>query len=476
MHQTGEVVGPWFALLAAVLGEGVARLPATACAAAVRGAPPRRPAVQLLSAVARSAAVLGAGVATAAGLMMLAAAAWSWGAAAAVLAVAVLPLAAAPLTAAPLLGAPLRIALLAWCAVRASAGLGGSPVAPAAALAGLLAAVAVAAAAAGAVGTARQEWAAGLRRHLRDSVSVLVAAPIMLAVGVVPLLVGLPLAPWELWRHCTRGPAAPPGATPGSSPDRGGALFVLYLDGVGKTRLAPTTVARGLGAALDEALPGARFVTDVLPYSPLQSPLTERTGSGPVWRWLRRHAFPMLAGHNILQTVVASDARYQQAYGLAVAHAGWAALCRAGYRRGDRLVVLGYSGGAVVGVAAADRLADLAAAPTVPVVSIGGYLDGRTLPGRATVHHLASSADRVERLGRVMFPARWAAFADSAWNRAVAGGTVVLHEVPGFRHIGPQGYLAPGTGPAAGGGAEGEGGLTRTVTTLAMLLTSTSRR
>jgi hypothetical protein len=483
------VVAPWLALFAAVLGESVARLPADACAATARGAAVRRPEVQLLVAAARSAAVLGFGVGTTATVLALAST-WSWGAAAGAVAIAVLPLAAAPITAAPLLGAPLRVGLLVWCATRAAAGLGGSPTALAALSAGAVAAAALGMALGTTLGPRRCGPAS--RQAVRDSTSTLVASPLILASGVVPVLIGLPLAPWELWRYCTRRRGLAPVGAEGPGADTDAALFVVYLDGVGKTWLPPTTVARGLDAALGAALgastgqvqPGVRFLTDVLPYSPLQSPVTERAWSGPIWRWLRRHAYPMLVGHNILQTVVAADARYQQAYGHAVADAAWDALRRAGCRRGDRLVVLGYSGGAVVGAAAADPLVHLAGEPDVLVVSIGGFLDGRVLPERAKVHHLASDTDALERLGRAMFPARWPVFGDSAWNRALASGAVVCHPVPGSRHVGPRGYLAPARDtpqdagvvvPVAGtprGVAHRDltGNLTRTVTLLAELL------
>ena len=141
-----------------------------------------------------------------------------------------------------------------------------------------------------------------------------------------------------------------------------------------------------------------------------------------------------------------TDARYQQAYGHALAAAVAAALHRAGHRPGDRVAVVGYSGGAVVGMALADPLAGLIGGPRPVLVSLGGYVDGVRVPERAQVHHVASSADRLEHLGRVMFPARWPVCRRSAWNRALAVGTVVRHPVDGPhqigpRHVGPRGYL-----------------------------------
>lgn len=455
------------ALLAAALGAAVAQLPAVACSALVRRDAPRSPAVQLVLAGARSVLVLGVGVATTAAVTMLAVPGWTWTGAVAVVAVGMVPLAAAPITAAPLLGAPLRIGLLAWCAGRVLPGLGGSAPALLALLAGSAAAVAVCAL----LGPRRLTEVIGQTIH--DTVSALVAVPIVVAVGVVPLLISLPLAPWELWWSCRPGRSAgprPPGRTGPAE------LFVVYLDGVGKTGRAPTRVARDLVVTLGAALPGARFVTDVLPYSPLQLPLTQRPGSGRVWRWLRRRAFPMLVGHNIVQALVAGDARYQQAYGVVLARAMVESLWRAGHRPGDRVVVLGYSGGALIGVAAADPLADLLDGPAsasgpasgpasaLVVVSVGGYLDGRRMSRRVTVHHLTGSADRLERLGRAMFPARWVVVRRSAWNRALAQGRVVRHPVADSRHIGSRGYLATSKNAA------GASNLARTVAVIARLL------
>jgi hypothetical protein len=444
-----------FALLVAALGVAVGRLPADACAALVRGLVPQAPASGLLIDWMRCAAVLGAGTAAAAMVVVLAVPGWSWGAAATAVAVGLLPLAAAPVTAAPLLGAPLRLGLWAWCAVRVLDQMDTTPATVAAVLAGSVAAATVS------VTLGRRGLVEAIRQSVRDSVSVLVASPLVVAVGGVPLLVGLPLAPWELWRYCQRcypAPAPPPAR---DGPPK---LFVVYLDGVGKTRRAPTRVAGELVRALGMALPGARFVTDVLPYSPQQVPLTERPGAGPVWRWLHQHAFPMLVGHNILQTLVACDARYQQGYGHALAQAMTAALHRAGHRAGDQVAVLGYSGGAVVGVAAADPLADLIGGPAPVVISLGGYLDGNRTPQHATVHHVTSSADRLERLGQAMFPARWPVASRSAWHRALADERVVRHSVTGPRHVGPHGYLAVAKDP------DGTSNLVRTVAVAARLL------
>lgn len=431
------MIAAGLALLVAALGEAVARLPADACRAVTRGSAPRAPVAQLVFAWWRCTAVLGTGVATAATVLVLADPELGWAPAAGAVAVGLLPLVAAPLTAAPLLGAPLRIGLLAWCAVRVLDRLPATP----ATFTGVLAGVLAGAVAATVVGgtPAHRGLGGALRRTARDTVSVLVASPLMLAVGVVPVLVGLPLGPWELWRYCRRRRGAPSPEPP--APGGTGELFVVYLDGVGKTWRAPTRVARDLVAALGDALPGARVVTTVLPYSPLQLPLTERPGSGWAWRWLRRRAFPMLVGHNILQTLVAADARYQQAYGRAVAGAMAEGLRRAGYRAGDRVAVLGYSGGALIGIAAAAPLTALIGRSPV-VVSLGGYLDGHGMPERVTVHHLVSSSDRLERLGRAMFPARWALVRHSAWNRARSRGAIVYHRVTGPRHVGPRGYLA----------------------------------
>ena len=455
-----------FALLAAAIGEALGRMPGDAATVALRApehsAPPGGPVRQLAAAVARSLAVL----TTVVGVIAVTGAA-----APSTTAVGLLPLAAAPLTAAPLIGAPLRLALLTWCAVR----LLGAGVPPGALVAGFVAGLAVWAALGprgmGPWGMGRRRLGATLRQTVRDVVSVLAATPIVVPL-CVPLLIGLALAPWELWRRCREPlipePLIPPLAAGPAAPGSG--LSVVYLDGVGKTWRPPTRVARELADELGIAVSGARFVTDVLPYSPLQLPLTERRGSGPAWRWLRRHAFGMLVGRNILQTVVVSDARYQAAFGAALAGAITAALHRAGHRPGDGVALVGYSGGAVVAVAAADVLAAALVSSerggSDPVViSVGGYLDGRVLPQRAVVHHLASPDDVIERLGRMMFPARWRVVRSSAWNRALAAGRVVVHPVAGSRHIGPQGYLS-----AASGGPDGGSHLRRTAAVAAALL------
>jgi hypothetical protein len=148
---------------------------------------------------------------------------------------------------------------------------------------------------------------------------------------------------------------------------------------------------------------------------------------------------------NIFQVAVAADPRYGPIFATGVARVIAREACAAGYRVGSsqRLVLLGYSGGAQVAVSCAPFLKRLLDT-TVHVISLGGVLDSD--PGLRIVSrmdHIVGDRDVMEKIGRIAFPGRWPLARASAWNTARQEGVVRVQHLAGMAHNTPGGYMDP---------------------------------
>jgi hypothetical protein len=227
----------------------------------------------------------------------------------------------------------------------------------------------------------------------------------------------------------------------GAAADRPPAAYLVYLDGIGKRRFRDSRDGGQLVAALVAGAPELRVLGQVLPYSPLVTPLADR----PVWARLRHRAGILLFLHNVMQIFVAADRRYRPLYNRAVGAqiTGW--LRGAGYRAGSGVpvVLVSYSGGAQVATGAAAELHVQLACPVV-LISIGGFHNGANDLGHVQgVHRLTSAGDRIERVGTWLFPPLWPIARRSGWNRARRAGLVTEHRLDPATHVGPRSYISP---------------------------------
>lgn len=243
--------------------------------------------------------------------------------------------------------------------------------------------------------------------------------------------------------------AAPPVAA--ADAENNAAPFVVYLSGVasisGEYLLRREKMFIN---ALRDRLPHAVIIDDVFPYSPSGLPLLASPRLfDRLWRWLQKLDLQkrgnLLRGlinlRNIYQVMVSADHRYGPIFSQGAASAIGAALVEAGYRADSRIVIVGYSGGAQVAVGAAPFLKAQFGGP-IDVISVGGVIASD--PGIAavdTVHHFCGDADRVEKLGALMFAERWPAYANSHWNKAKRDGRLTVYQFSDMAHAGPKGYF-----------------------------------
>ncbi|MFN7175672.1 MAG: hypothetical protein ACK4MX_02160, partial [Thermaurantiacus sp.] len=203
-------------------------------------------------------------------------------------------------------------------------------------------------------------------------------------------------------------------------------------------------------ADLAAALPGCRVIADLFPYSAFGVPLN---GDRVLARFWAAVATPsgrltgllnlMINLRNFLQVLTSADHRYGPFYNFGLAQVIVDAMLRDGYdpARPRPLVLVGYSGGGQLAIAASGMVHETLGVP-VHVVSIGGFLASVPgIDGVARLTHIHGSRDSLQALGRIVFPERWPAMPHSHWNRAEREGRIRMVAMEGVQHAGPGGYF-----------------------------------
>jgi hypothetical protein len=261
---------------------------------------------------------------------------------------------------------------------------------------------------------------------------------------------------WAGWRKraADAKDVARPGAESGVSARAAHEEYVVYLSGIGK--------ASGRWSFPEEAdfvtrlragCPDAAVIDDIFPYALTFRGLEEERIFKPLWSSVTRRLLDdpsSLVGwlinlRNVFQVAVSIDHRYGPFFNLGAAEGIREALCDRGYVIGSRqrVVLIGYSGGAQVSLGAATFLAQMLNAPIV-LISVGGAMSSD--PGCRWVAHiyrLLGDDDGIDRVSSIAFAGRWPLMKRSDWNWAVAQGKVTAIPIGPVRHNGPRGYFGP---------------------------------
>ena len=226
--------------------------------------------------------------------------------------------------------------------------------------------------------------------------------------------------------------------------------FVVFLTGIHS--VSETTYARReikLLDRLEHKLPNCEVI-EVFPYSPSNRSLTGDRFFAWFWKTALRLKMNklFLAGlliniRNIFQVVVSADSRYGPIYNQGMAESIYKSLLSHGYSKADKapIIIIGYSGGGQIAVAAAGPLYDLSKAE-ISVISLGGIIASEpSLDKIKTLYHLIGKKDKVHNIGRIFFPGRWPIIRYSAWNRAKAKAKIKFVDMGPPDHTGKNGYL-----------------------------------
>ena len=304
---------------------------------------------------------------------------------------------------------------------------------------------------------------------------------LLLLVGLLALLVMAAIAPldalgwWAGWWGRARYTFDAAEAAASAEPPE---HFVIYLSGVGSIAndwQFPEELA--FTAALNERLGRAVIVDDIFPYAVAVRDLSDEGAFRRLWGVVQRARSSdpntvlgwLLMVRNAFRMAVSVDHRYGPYYNLANAVTIREALRAHGYQRGSgqRVVLIGYSGGAQLVVAAATFLTRMLRAP-VRVISIGGAVGSD--PGllwAEHVYHLRGERDPIDRLSNLLFAGRWPLLRESAWNVARREGRLTFVPMGPMGHTGTTGYYGAAPLP------DGTPRLDRTVAIVAALIRST---
>lgn len=228
--------------------------------------------------------------------------------------------------------------------------------------------------------------------------------------------------------------------------------FVIFLDGIANVGAGNYHDVEALLAGLASACPRSVILGDVMPYSVLDVDLLSPTRPlAPFWRRMFDRKLEGKGGlidfsinlRNLAQVLVAADQRYGNVFGRGEAQLMLDSLLTRGYQPGSGtpITIVGYSGGAQIGLVAAPFLSRSLSAP-LSMVSLGGVMASEAgLDYLDVMYHLEGSSDWVPKSGRALFPGLWRIAKRSHWNRLRRSGRLKFVEMGPMRHNGSGSYI-----------------------------------
>jgi hypothetical protein len=178
------------------------------------------------------------------------------------------------------------------------------------------------------------------------------------------------------------------------------------------------------------------------------NPLTRNNLFAGVWRGVERVQawFPRLPVdfvvniRNVIAVMVSADARYGPIQNQALAQVLYDSLRYHGYPLGSGvpITLIGYSGGGQMSMGAVRYLQPATRAP-IDIISLAGVISGNTgTQYIEQLYHLAGSRDVIEKVGSIVFPARWPVALLSNWNWAKRRGRIAFISLGNLGHNGPN--------------------------------------
>ncbi len=233
---------------------------------------------------------------------------------------------------------------------------------------------------------------------------------------------------------------------------------MVYLDGIHQSEQEHPPRVAALLAELAAQLPtGTLLIEGVQTYTISPAELAADAGS----RWFWRRLFALQESHpnrlvnaicgglvqanNVIKVGISADRRYGPILNYELALKVVQRLVEAGLRQGSgqRIVLLGYSGGGEMAVGMADVLHVLSRCPVQILTCCGVFSGNQRLDQVAGVAMVVGSRDPVAALGPLLFPGRSPLLPFSNWNKARFAGRVSREVVAGMGHNGRSGPFSP---------------------------------
>ncbi|MCD8488484.1 MAG: CAAX protease [Desertifilum sp.] len=278
----------------------------------------------------------------------------------------------------------------------------------------------------------------------------------LMAMGLIALIVAGLLIPLETlgWWAGWYGDPLETQLDPGTlvkplPPEQQVSRYVIYLDGIAQSKFQYLPEAENFLTTLESVLPDdILIVKGLMPYSPVNRPLTEERFLSFFWRLATKFQGSESLGflgflgsltiqlRNMIVVAISADRRYGPIYNRGTAQVMYNSLINHGYEpdSGIPITLVGYSGGAQISLAAAPYLRQTLKAP-IEVISIAGVFSGNQNALQIEhFHHFVGDKDVLERLGAILFPKRWAIAFLSYWNRAKRRGKISINSLGEVGH------------------------------------------
>jgi hypothetical protein len=234
--------------------------------------------------------------------------------------------------------------------------------------------------------------------------------------------------------------------------------FVVYLDGIHQSVEEHPPRVAALLAELAAGLPaGTVLIKGVQTYT--ISPAELAADAGSRWFWRRLFALQehhpnrlvnaicaaLVQANNVIKVGISADRRYGPILNYELALKVARRLVEAGLRQGSgqRIVLLGYSGGGEMAMGMADVLQVLCRCPVQILTCCGVFSGNQRLDQVAGIAMVVGSRDPVAALGPLLFPGRSRLLPLSNWNKARFAGRVSREVVAGMGHNGRSGPFSP---------------------------------
>jgi hypothetical protein len=234
--------------------------------------------------------------------------------------------------------------------------------------------------------------------------------------------------------------------------------FVVYLDGIHQSEQEHPPRVAALLQDLEGQLPaGTLLIQGVQTYTISPAELAADAGSRWFWRrlFLLQENHPnrlvnaicggLVQANNVIKVGISADRRYGPILNYELALKVVQRLVEAGLRQGSgqRIVLLGYSGGGEMAMGMADVLQVLSRCPVQILTCCGVFSGNQRLDQVAGIAMVVGSRDPVAALGPLLFPGRSPLLPFSNWNKARYAGRVTREMVVGMGHNGRTGPFSP---------------------------------
>lgn len=239
--------------------------------------------------------------------------------------------------------------------------------------------------------------------------------------------------------------------------------YVVYLDGIHQsTEQHPPRVAALLAKLAAQLPAGTVLIEAIETYTISPAELAADAGSRWFWRRLfalqESHPNPLVSGicaalvqaNNVIKVGISADRRYGPILNYELALKVAQRLVEGGLRQGSgqRIVLLGYSGGGEMAMGMADVLQVICRCPVQILTFCGVFSGNQRLSQVAGIAMVVGSRDPVAALGQLLFPGRSPLLPLSNWNKARLAGGVRRQVVAGMGHNGRSGPFSPRHRPA----------------------------